>query len=441
MQRTHLLQNREYTNSQHWQNKKRTEIIMASNSKGKQNTLQGLDRNIWVLTATSFFNDISSDMILNLIPLFLTGVLGQTTAVVGLIEGIAETTSSMMKVFSGGLSDRLGKRKWLAALGYGLSAVSKPFLYIARSWGVVLGVRFSDRFGKGIRTAPKEALLSQSAPKEKRGLAFGIHRAGDSAGAFLGILIATLVIWRTQDQPGTLSAETFRRVVLFSMIPAFLAVLVLIFGAREVDVARSSEGDKLPVFAFRGMDRRFLRFLWIMVLFTLGNSSDAFIILLGQERGLTILAVMGMLLTFNAVYTVLSGPAGALSDRIGRRKLIIFGWLAYGLIYLGFALTRTGTGIWVFFGLYGVYYAAIEGVSKAYIADLVPAEKRATAYGLFSAAVGLTAFPASLIAGVLWQGVGMWAGFGPSAPFLFGGGLALIAVALFGFWLPKAESG
>jgi MFS family permease len=398
---------------------------------------KGLDRNVWILTVTSFLTDISSDMINNLIPLFLTGVLGQATAVVGLIEGVAETTASLMKVFSGAVSDKLGKRKGLAVLGYGLSSLSKPFLYFANAWGIVLGVRFADRLGKGIRTAPKDALLSQSVSSDKRGLAFGIHRAGDSAGAFVGILIAALIVWLTQTNPNVLSGRTFQIVVLASIVPAFLAVLILALGAREVSVPAQEKRAAALVPSFKGLDKRFISFLGVTIIFTLGNSSDAFIILRGQERGLTILGVMGMLLTFNAVYTVLAGPAGALSDKIGRRKLIVFGWMAYGLIYLGFALSSTGTAVWLFFGLYGVYYALFEGASKAYIADLMPAEKRGTAYGLYSAAVGLTAFPASLIAGLLWQGLGAWKGYGPAAPFLFGGFLALLAALLMIFWLPK----
>ena len=229
--------------------------------------LSRLPRNVWVLTGTSFLTDISSDMIINLIPLFLTEVLKQSTVVVGLIEGIAETTSSLMKIFSGALSDKLGRRKELAVLGYFLSSVSKPFLLLASSWGMVLGVRFADRLGKGIRTAPKEALLARSVSKGDRGLAFGIHRAGDTAGAFLGILIASLVIYLTQTNADILSAATFRWVVIASIIPAFLAVLVLWLGAREV--APEGEGRAAPNFSFKGLDRRFIAYLLITVLFTL----------------------------------------------------------------------------------------------------------------------------------------------------------------------------
>lgn len=391
-------------------------------------TLRNLPRNVWVVTATSFLTDISSEMIANLVPLFLANVLGARTAIIGLIEGVAETTASLVKLYSGWLSDQFGKRKGLTVLGYGLSAVAKPFLYFASAWGWVLGVRFADRLGKGIRTAPRDALVAESIDEKQRGLAFGLHRAGDTAGAFLGLLIAAAIIWANQSGAGLLTRNTFQVVVLASIIPAVLAVLVLALGAREV---RKEGAARAPLLSLKGLDGRFKAFLLVVVLFTLGNSSDAFIILRGQERGLTVLQVIGMLITFNAIYAALSGPLGALSDRIGRRKLIIGGWLAYGLVYLGFALSRAGWQVWTLFALYGVYYAAAEGTAKALVADLLPAERRGTAYGLYNAAVGLTAFPASLIAGLLWQGAFGWQGFGPSAPFFFGAAMALLAGVLF----------
>ncbi len=387
-----------------------------------------LPRNVWVLTATSFLTDISSEMLANLIPLFLANVLGVGTVVIGLIDGIAETTASLLKLYSGALSDKLGSRKWLTVAGYGLSTLAKPFLYFASAWGWVLGVRFVDRVGKGIRTAPRDALLAGSIDAKQRGLAFGLHRAGDTAGAFTGLAIAALVIYLTQSGTAQLTRATFQTIVLVSIIPAALAVLVLALFAHEV--AGKAQAST-PTLSLAGMDKRFKMFLLAAILFTLGNSSDAFIILRGQERGLSVLQVMGMLLTFNAVYTILAGPLGALSDKIGRRKLILGGWLAYGLVYLGFALSQTGAQVWIMFGLYGIYYAATEGAAKAFVADLVPAERRGTAYGLYNAAIALTALPASLLAGILWQGVGHWGGFGPSAPFIFGAGMALTAAGIF----------
>ena len=397
--------------------------------------LRSLPRNIWVVTVTSFLTDISSEMIFNLIPLFLANVLGVGTAVIGLIDGIAETTASLTKVYAGALSDSLGRRKWLAVAGYALSAVSKPFLYFANAWGWVLGVRFADRMGKGIRTAPRDALVADTIEEKQRGLAFGVHRAGDTAGAFVGLGLAALIVWLTQSGAAELSLRTFRVVVLASILPALLAVLVLALGATEGTAA--CKGSAPTRLSLAGMDSRFKLFLFVLVLFTLGNSSDSFIILLGQNRGLDILQIMLMVMTFNLVYALLAGPLGALSDRLGRRRLIIFGWIAYGLVYLGLALSHTGWQVWVLYGLYGIYYGATDGVARALVADMVPEARRGAAYGLYNAAIGTTALPASVIAGLLWQGAGKWTGFGPSAPFFFGAALALLAGILFWRLVPS----
>jgi MFS family permease len=397
--------------------------------------LRGLPRNVWIVTITSFLTDISSEMVLNLLPLFLANVLGVHTSVIGLIEGIAESTASILKVFSGWLSDKLGRRKWLTVLGYTLSSFSKPFLYFATTWPGVLLVRFADRVGKGVRTAPRDALIADSIDTHHRGLAFGLHRAGDTAGAMIGLIIALLVVASAQSQAVDLSRNTFQMVVLVSIIPAFLAVIVLAFGAREVPVTGVREAPNLSL---RGMPSSFRRFLIILVIFTLGNSSDAFLVLRAQERGLNVLGVLGMLITFNFVYAFIAGPAGALSDRIGRRRLILIGWGVYGLIYLGFAFVSSAWEVWVLYALYGIYYGVFEGASKALVADLIPSEKRGTAYGIYNAAIGIVALPASLIAGILWQGLGTWAGFGPAAPFLAGAVLSLTAMALFAFWKPSS---
>ncbi len=396
----------------------------------KENPIRRLPRNVWVMSATSLLNDVSSEMLLNLIPFFLANILGVRTAVIGLIEGIAETTASLLKIVFGALSDKLRKRKPFAVIGYALSAFTKPLLYFASAWGWVLGVRVADRIGKGVRTAPRDALIADSIDKDQRGLAFGLHRASDTLGAFLGLGIAALIIWRTQSQSLLLTIPTFKLIVLVSIIPGLLAVIVLALGAVEVTGTGKEAGADLKRLSFRELDSRFKFFLFVVVLFTLGNSSDAFILLRGQERGLSILQVMGMSLTFNAVYTIFAGPLGAWSDRIGRRKLII-GWLAYGLVYLGFALSRAGWEIWTLFALYGFYYAATEGTARALVADFVPTATRGTAYGLYNAAIGITALPASLIAGLLWQGAGAWRGFGASAPFFFGAVMALLAGLLF----------
>jgi len=397
---------------------------------------RALPRNVWAVSLTSFFMDISSEMVLNVLPLYLSNVLGAGTNVIGLIEGIAEATASLLKVFSGWLSDRLRARKWLAVAGYGISALVKPFFYFANAWTLVLVVRWADRVGKGIRTAPRDALVADSIPESQRGLAFGFHRAADTGGAMLGLLIALGVVWAAQSTSVELGQRTFQIVVLASLIPAGLAVLSLALGAEDVPITSRSEK---PVITFRGLGKSFLAFMVIVGLFDLGNSSDAFLILRAQERGLNVLGILGMLVTFNLVYTLVSTPAGSLSDRIGRRRVIVGGWLAYAAIYFGFAMAQTGWHVWGLYALYGVYYGLAYGTTKAMVADLVPVELRGTAYGTYNAVLGVLDFPASLIAGLLWQGVGSWRGFGPPAPFFFGATLALIAALLMILWKPPAH--
>ncbi len=401
----------------------------------KKNGLRALPRNVWAVSATSFFMDVSSEMVLNILPLFLANVLGIKTNIIGIIEGVAEATASVLKLFSGWLSDKLRARKWLAVTGYGLSALTKPFFYVVASWEAVAGVRWIDRVGKGIRTAPRDALIADSIDQKQRGLAFGFHRAADTAGAVVGILIALLVVWAAQANSVELGAGTFRTIALVSIIPAVLSVLSLTVMAKDVSV----QGQRAaPKFAFRALGRPFMIFMMIVGVFTLGNSSDAFLVLRAQERGLNVLGVLGMLVTFNLVYTLISTPAGSLSDRIGRRKLIIGGWLVYAAIYLGFGFAQTGGQVWVLYAVYGAYYGMAYGTANALVADLVPEQLRGTAYGTYNAIIGILAFPASVIAGVLWQGIGSWPGLGASAPFLFGALLALIAAALMVWWMPRA---
>jgi len=378
--------------------------------------------------------DVSSEMVLNILPLFLANVLGVKTNIIGLIEGLAEATASILKLFSGWLSDRLGARKWLAVFGYSLSAITKPFFYVAGSWQVVAGVRWADRVGKGIRTAPRDALVADSVAPEVRGLAFGFHRALDTAGALLGILIAALVVWLAQQNTLTLSRSTFQTVVLFSLLPAFVAVLSLVVGARDVPV----QGRRAPPrLSLRSLGRPFIIFLIIVSLFTLGNSADAFLILRAQSLGISVMGILLMIAMFNLVYSLISTPAGSLSDRIGRRRLIVGGWLVYAAIYIGFALARSGWQVWLLYAAYGFYYGMASGSANAFVSDLVPENLRGTAYGTYNAVIGLLMFPASLIAGILWQGLGSWQGFGPSAPFWFGGSLALLAALLLALWMPK----
>lgn len=397
-------------------------------------SIMQLPRNVWAVGFTSFFMDVSSEMVINILSLFLANVLHQQTSIIGLIDGVAEATASILKLFSGWLSDKIGGRKWLAVAGYGLSAISKPFFYIASSWELIAGVRWADRVGKGIRTAPRDALMADSVTPETRGLAFGLHRAMDTAGAMVGIIIAAVVVWLAQKNTLDLSKNTFQTIVLISLLPAFLAVLSLALGAEDVVV----KGQRAaPKFSLRGMGKPFSIFLVIVSIFTLGNSSDSFLVLRAQNLQMTVLEILVMLAMFNLIYALVSTPAGSLSDRIGRRRLIIGGWLVYAAIYLGFALAQTAWQVWVLYVVYGLYYGLAYGTANALVADLVPDNLRGTAYGTYNAVIGLLAFPASFIAGLLWQGIGNWHGFGPSAPFLFGGVLALVAALLMAFWMPR----
>ena len=400
----------------------------------KRISIKQLPRNVWAVGFTSFFMDISSEMVVNVLPLFLSNVLGVQTSIIGLIDGIAEATASILKMFSGWLSDKMGGRKWLAVIGYGLSALFKPFYYFANTWGIVAGVRWADRVGKGIRTAPRDALVADSVDQKTRGLAFGFHRAMDTAGALLGIAIAALVVWLTQRNTLSLGQSTFKVIVLLSLLPALLAVLSLAIGAKEVAV----KGERAaPKFSLKSMGKPFSIFLVIVSIFTLGNSSDSFLVLRAQNLGMSIFGILIMLVAFNLIYTLISTPAGSLSDRIGRRRLIIGGWLVYAVIYFGFAAAKTQWQVWVLYAAYGLYYGLAYGSANALVADLVPENLRGTAYGTYNAVIGLLAFPSSFIAGILWQGIGGWTGFGPSAPFLFGGTLAVIAALLMAFWMPS----
>ena len=406
-------------------------------SNNKLLDLRSLPRNLWAVSVTSFLMDISSEMVINILPLFLSNVLGVKTNIIGIIEGVADATASILKVFSGWLSDKLRSRKWLAVAGYGLSMLVKPFFYTANSWMGVAGIRWVDRIGKGIRTAPRDALVADSVSAEHRGIAFGLHRAADTAGAFLGILIAAWVVWQSQQGGGVLGEQTFRTIVLISLIPAVLAVIALAVGAKEV----TAKGErKAPKITLKGMGKDFLAFLVIVGIFDLGNSSDAFLVLRAQERGMQIIHILLMLAVFNLVYALVSTLAGSLSDKFGRRKVIIGGWIVYALIYLGFALATKASQIWLLYSAYGLYYGLAYGTAKAMLTDIVPEDLRGTAFGTYNAVLGILDFPASLIAGLLWSGAGRWQGFGPSAPFFFGSAMAVIAVILFLLWKPQGSN-
>ncbi len=386
----------------------------------------GVSPNVFFLGIVSFLTDVSSEMIFTLVPLFLCNVLGAATTVVGLIGGLSESIDALFRMFSGWFSDRIGKRKSLAVAGYTVSTIAKPFMYLASTWGMVLGVRFGDRVGKGIRTSSRDALLADSAPPGERGRSFGFHRAMDTSGAVTGLAIAAVVVYLVQGDGGLgLSLKTYQWLVLIGIVPAVLSVVILLRFVKERERRPLPDDSYRPGFNLfklaAGFDTRFKLFLVVMALFTLGNSSDFFVVLRAQDIGFSVLHIVLMLILFNATYAAVALPAGKLSDRLGRRRIIAMGWGVYALAYLGFALAGATWQVWLLFAGYGVYYGVVEGVARAFVADLVPPEKRGTAYGLYHGVVGLTLLPASLIAGWLWQA------HSPEAPFFFGAGMAAIA--------------
>jgi len=382
----------------------------------------GLNPNVFFLGIVSLLTDISSEMIFTLVPLFLFNVLSIGTPIIGLVGGLSESADAIFRIFSGWLSDRVGKRKPLAVWGYSLSTIAKPFMYLATSWGAVLAIKLSDRVGKGIRTSPRDALVADSVSAGERGRGFGLHRAMDTFGAFLGLAIAAVIIYQVQGGELGLSLKTYQWLVVVGVVPAVLAVLVLLFFVRDRRSSAGNTGSQVGLKRTGGFDTRFKLFLAIMAVFTLGNSSDFFVILRAQNLGSSVLSVVLMLVVFNLTYTVTALPAGILSDRLGRRWVITLGWFIYALVYLGFALASELWQVWLLFAGYGVYYGVVEGVARAFVADLVPEKKRGTAYGLYHGVAGLALLPASLIAGWLWQA------YSPAAPFYFGAGLAFLAM-------------
>lgn len=385
----------------------------------------GLHHNVFFLGLVSLFTDVSSEMIFTLVPLFVTNVLGAGALVVGLIGGITESFDAVFRIFSGRISDRFRRRKGLAVLGYGFSTAVKPFMLLASAWGGVLAVRFGDRVGKGIRSSPRDALIADSVAADKRGKGFGIHRAMDTTGAVLGLVIAVIIIYAFQGNALDLTNETYRWIVIIGVVPAVLAVIILLAFVHEKGLpshAAAQAAGAPPVTVKPAFSARFKLFLVIMGIFTLGNSSDFFIVLRAQDLDVNVLNITLMLVVFNLTYAIVSTPFGILSDKIGRRRVIIIGWTVYALVYLGFAVSASVWQVWLLFAAYGIYYGIVEGAAKAFVADLVPAERRGTAYGYFQGVVGIMLLPASVLAGWLWDTIS------PATPFYLGAGLAFLAM-------------
>jgi len=390
-----------------------------------KNPFQGITGNVLILGLVSLLTDISSEMIYPLLPLFLTTVLGGGPAFLGVIEGIAESTASILKLVSGIMSDRVGARKRFVLWGYGISALARPLIALATSPLAVLFIRFADRVGKGIRTSPRDALIADSIDPSVRGKAYGFHRSMDHTGALIGPLIATLLLtWFVTD---------IRTVFLLSAIPGGLAVILILLKVRESSPSGKSKGDsdfltKLP-------SGRLRTYLLILLIFTLGNSSDAFLLLSASQLGVTPARIPLLWTFFHLVKMVSTMPFGALSDRIGRRGVIVTGWGVYALAYIGFAFATTEMHIWLLFAFYGLFYGLTEGVEKAMLADIAEPGERGGAFGWYNCAIGIGALPASLIFGVIWQRIG------PLAAFSFGAFLAcLAAVSLLFLMKPQHVS-
>lgn len=400
----------------------------------------GIGRNVVAMGLTSFFTDISSEMVYPLIQAFVSLLLSSTKTMVGpllgLVEGVAEATASLLKVYSGYMSDRLQRRKALTISGYSLSAASK-LLYLAAhlSWAFVLLARFSDRVGKGIRTAPRDALISESADSSVQGKAYGFHRAMDYLGALLGVAICYFISIRYLDPlRGTITdISSFYTLFLISIVPAVAGVLMLFFVREGGRKASAAPGAARPAtFSLRGMDGSLRKFFIAVLVFTLGNSSNQFLLLKTMEAGTGLPRMLLMYMVFNLTTSILSTPLGSLSDRIGRKRIILAGYLLYAIIYLmfGFITSSMKDLLWVFWALYGVYYALTEGVEKALVADLAPKEKKGTVMGFFNTITGVGLLPASLIAGFLYS-------YSPVYPFVFGGATALAAFVIILFFLKE----
>lgn len=387
-------------------------------------SFRGFNKNVVITGLVSFFMDLSSEMVYPLVPLFLANVLGADKAVIGLIEGIAESTASILKVFSGWLSDRIGSRKWLMAAGYGLAVLSRPIMAISLSWREVLASRFVDRLGKGVRTAPRDAILAESTETAYLARAFSLHRSMDTLGAVVGPLTAFFILGLFQNN--------YRLVFWMSIIPGIIAVLLIIFFITEKGKERTLAAER-PRLTLRHFNWRFRIFIVIAAIFAFGNSSDAFLILKAQQTGIQPTLIPIVYLTFNLLYALSAIPAGMAADRFGKRRIILLGFILFSLVYYGFAVTEDSRGIWGLFVLYGIFMGLTEGIQKAYLATIIPPDFKATAFGVYNTVVGLATLPASIIGGWLWDA------FSSSATFYFGSAMAAVAAVLFVAFISTAK--
>ncbi len=364
-----------------------------------------LPKNVFAISLVSLLNDASSEIIYPLLSFFLTITLGAPPAAIGIIEGTAESVSSLLKLCAGYFSDKRGRRKGLVVFGYALASVARPLLAFTASWSQVLAVRVADRVGKGVRSAPRDAMIADAATAEERGLAFGFHRAMDHGGAVLGPLLGLVILLWIATDINRPEVGDYQKLFLLASIPAFASVLVAIFFVREMPQEKRAPADELqpPRFSLRGFDGNFKRFLAIIALFTLSNFSDMFLLIRAQNAGSGIVNILLMWAALHGVKVLSSLIGGDLSDRFGRKRLIAAGWLLRVGVYAGFAFVDSVGMTWVLFLIYGIYFGLAEGAEKALVADLVRPEQRGTAYGLYNLAFGITVLPASLLMGALWN--------------------------------------
>jgi len=369
-------------------------------------------------------NDASSEIIYPLLPVFLVTSLGASAKAIGTIEGLAESISSLLKLFAGYLSDRLAKRKALVVAGYSLASIARPLLAFTHTWTQVLAIRLTDRVGKGIRTAPRDAMIADQVRTEQRGIAFGFHRAMDHGGAVIGPIIGYLLVILFVANSRSPTLGEFSRIFLVASIPALIAVFVAAVFMKESPVKAPQSGSEVVKLSLRGFDSNFKRFLLVLALFTLSNSSDSFLILRAVDSGVSVAMVPLLWAAHHAMKVLSSLLGGDLSDRLGRKRLIVAGWILYAAVYAGFAFATQEVSLWILFLIYGIYFGLAEGAEKALVADLVRPEQRGTAYGLYNLAFGITVFPASLLMGIIWD----WKG--PTLAFLISASMGGMAAVL-----------
>ena len=378
-----------------------------------------LGRNVFALSAVSFLTDVSSEMIYPLLPVFLTTVLGANASFIGAIEGAAESTAALLKLASGWWSDRIQRRKPLVVLGYTIAAVMRPLVAVATSATHVLVIRVSDRVGKGIRNAPRDALLAESVDPSIRGKAYGVHRAADNAGAVVGPLIAfTLLTWHF---------ASLRTVFWLAAVPGLLGVLVVMFAVKEISRPANAPVQSGPDLT-QPLGAQFWRVLVVIFVFTLGNSTDAFLLLRANQLGVPVALAPILWAVLHVVKSASNIPGGALSDRVGRRPMLIAGWVLYAVVYFGFSRAGAAWQAWALFAVYGIFFGLTEGSERALIADLVGAERRGTAFGWYNLAIGFGALPASLLFGYVWDHSGAPAAFAMGATFALTAAVGLIVV-------------